>query len=69
MYTTIRKATSSTMMICNDCGHAITMDTLCAKPLQGAKNMLSHVAAHNVSRALAVAQGMVLTETSVPVFN
>lgn len=63
MYTTIRKATGSTMMICNDCGHAITMDSLCAKPLQGAKNMLSHMAAHNASRALAAGQAMVVTET------
>jgi hypothetical protein len=38
-------------MICNDCGHAISMNKICDKPLQSAADMLKHIAAHNSPRA------------------
>jgi hypothetical protein len=40
-------------MTCNDCGHAISMNKICEKPLQSATDMLKHMAAHNASRAFA----------------
>jgi hypothetical protein len=40
-------------MICNDCGHAISMNKICEKPLQSATDILKHMAAHSASRAFA----------------
>jgi len=42
-----------TVMTCKDCGHAISMDKICEKPIQAATDMLKHMAAHNASRAFA----------------
>jgi hypothetical protein len=53
MYTTTRHITGSTVMTCKDCGHAISMNKICEKPIQGATEMLKHMAAHNASRAFA----------------
>jgi len=53
MYTTIRKMAGGTVMTCKDCGHAISMDKICEKPIQAATDMLKHMAAHNASRAFA----------------
>lgn len=53
MYSTIRKTTGVTFMTCNDCGHTISMDKICEKPIQSAIDMLKHMAAHNASRAFA----------------
>jgi hypothetical protein len=51
MYTNIRSIEGGTLMTCSDCGHAISMNKICTKPLQSATDMLKHMAAHNVSRA------------------
>lgn len=40
-------------MTCKDCGHAIGMNKL--GPIQSATDILKHMAAHNASRAFAVA--------------
>jgi hypothetical protein len=54
MYKTTRNNTDgTTLMICNDCGHAVSLNKLCEKPLQSATDMLKHMAAHNASRAFA----------------
>jgi hypothetical protein len=53
MYTTNRMA-GGTFMTCKDCGHAISMNKICEKPIQAATDMLKHMAAHNASRAFAV---------------
>jgi hypothetical protein len=54
MYKTSRNnAGGITLMICNDCGHAVSLNKLCEKPLQSATDMLKHMAAHNASRAFA----------------
>jgi len=53
MYTTIRKMAGGTVMTCKDCGHAISMDKICEKPIQSATDMLKHMAAHNASRSFA----------------
>jgi hypothetical protein len=54
MYKTSRNnADGTTLMVCNDCGHAVSLNKLCEKPLQSATDMLKHMAAHNASRAFA----------------
>jgi len=58
MYKTTRKATG-TVMTCKDCGHAISMNQICEKPIQPATDMLKHIAAHNASRALATAERVI----------
>jgi hypothetical protein len=40
-------------MACKDCGHAISMNKICEKPIYGATEMLKHMAAHNASNAFA----------------
>jgi hypothetical protein len=40
-------------MTCKDCGHAVSMNEICEKPIQAATDMLKHMAAHNASRAFA----------------
>ena len=42
-------------MRCKDCGHEISMNKVCERPIQAATDMLKHMAAHNASRAFAVA--------------
>ncbi|SRR6266849_1708447 len=53
MYTTTRKMAGVTLMTCKECGHAISMNKICEKPIQSATDMLKHMAAHNASRAFA----------------
>jgi hypothetical protein len=53
MYTTTRNIAGGTLMTCKDCGHAVTMNKMCERPLQAATDMLKHMAAHNASRAFA----------------
>ena len=48
-----RSVLGRTVMTCNDCGDAITMNKLCEKPLQSARDMLKHIAHHNASRSVA----------------
>jgi hypothetical protein len=38
-------------MTCKDCGHEISVNKICEKPIQAATEMLKHMAAHNASRA------------------
>jgi hypothetical protein len=40
-------------MRCKDCGHKISVNKVCEKPIQAATDMLKHMAAHNASRAFA----------------
>ncbi len=53
MYTTTRRMAGVTLMTCKECGHAISMNKICEKPIQSATDMLKHMAAHNASRAFA----------------
>ena len=53
MYITTRSIAGSTLMTCGDCGHAISMNKICEKPIHGAVEMLKHMAAHNASNAFA----------------
>ena len=41
-------------MICKNCGHAISVNKICERPIQAATDMLKHMAAHNASRTFAV---------------
>jgi hypothetical protein len=55
MYIRIRSIAGGTHMRCKDCGHEISMNKICKRPIQAATDMLKHMAAHNASRAFAVA--------------
>jgi len=58
MYIRIRSIAGGTSMICKNCGHAISVNKICERPIQAATDMLKHMAAHNASRAFAVAEGV-----------
>ena len=45
-------------MRCKDCGHEISMNKMCERPIEAATDMLKHMAAHNASRAFAVAESV-----------
>jgi hypothetical protein len=62
MYTTIRSNAGGTLMICNDCGHAISMNKICEKPLQSATDILKHMAAHNASHTFAAVERVIRPE-------
>ncbi len=49
-------------MICNDCGHAISMNKICEKPLQSATDILKHMAAHNASHTFAAVERVIRPE-------
>jgi hypothetical protein len=49
-------------MICKDCGHSISTNMICERPIQSATDMLKHMAAHNASRAFAVAESVMEPE-------
>lgn len=53
MYITSRRIAGGTLMVCDDCGDAISMNKVCENPIQSATDMLKHMAVHNVSRAFA----------------
>lgn len=53
MYKTTRNIAGDTSMICKDCGHEISMNKICEKPIQAATDTLKHVPADNASRAFA----------------
>ena len=55
MYKTTRNIAGDTFMTCKDCGHAISMNKICESPIRSATDILKHMAAHNASRAFAVA--------------
>ncbi len=52
-------------MICKNCGHAISVNKICERPIQAATDMLKHMAAHNASRAFAVVESVVRPEPEV----
>jgi hypothetical protein len=56
MYIRIRSIAGGTHMRCKDCGHEITMNKMCERPIQAATDMLKHMAAHNASRAFATVE-------------
>ncbi len=62
MYTTTRSNAGGTLTTCGECGHAISMNKICEKPLQSATDMLKHIAAHNSSRAFAAVERVILPE-------
>ncbi len=43
-------------MRCKDCGHEISVNKICEKPIQAATDMLEPMAAHNASRAFATVE-------------
>jgi len=49
-------------MICKNCGHAISVNKICERPIQAATDMLKHMAAHNASRAFAAIESVVRPE-------
>ena len=62
MYKMTRNIGCGTHMRCNDCGHEISMNKMCERPIQAATDMLKHMAAHNASRAFAVAASVMVPE-------
>jgi hypothetical protein len=65
MYIRIRNIAGGTAMTCKDCGHEISMNKICERPIQAATDMLKHMAAHNASRAFAVVESGVRPEPEV----
>jgi hypothetical protein len=65
MYIRIRNIAGGTHMRCKDCGHEISMNKMCERPIQAATDMLKHMAAHNASRAFAAVEGVVRPEPEV----
>jgi hypothetical protein len=49
MYIRIRNIAGGTHMRCKDCGHEISMNKMCERPIQAATDMLKHMAAHKAS--------------------
>jgi hypothetical protein len=62
MYIRIRSTAGVTQMRCKDCGHEISMNKICERPIQAATDMLKHMAAHNASRAFSVASSIMEPE-------
>jgi hypothetical protein len=62
MYIRTRNIAGGTHMKCKDCGHEISMNKMCERPIQAATDMLKHMAAHNSSRAFAVAASVMEPE-------
>jgi hypothetical protein len=56
MYIRTRNIAGGTLMKCKDCGHAISVNKICERPIQAATDMLKHMAAHNASRAFAAVE-------------
>jgi hypothetical protein len=49
-------------MICKNCGHAISVNKICERPIQAATDMLKHMAAHKASRAFAAVESVIRPE-------
>ncbi len=62
MYTTTRNIAGGTLMTCRDCGHTISMNKICEKPLQSATDMLKHIAAHNAPHGFAAVERVIRPE-------
>jgi hypothetical protein len=56
VYKTTRNIAGDTFMTCKDCGHTISVNKICEKPIQAATDMLKYMAAHNASRAFATVE-------------
>ena len=56
MYIRTRTIAGSISMICKDCGHTISVNKICERPIRAATDMLKHMAAHNASRAFATVE-------------
>lgn len=57
-------------MTCKDCGHAVSMNKMCEKPLQSASDILKHMATHNASHAFAAMEAVTRPEPGiVPIVN
>jgi hypothetical protein len=65
MYITTRNIAGGTFITCKDCGHTTSMNKTCERPIQSATDMLKHMAAHNASRAFAVAAGVIAPEPEI----
>jgi hypothetical protein len=63
MHIRIRNIAGGTHMRCKDCGHEISMNKICERPIQAATNMLKHMAAHNASHAFATVEPDMRPET------
>ena len=64
MYKTTRSIAGETLMRCKDCGHEISMNKMCERPIQAATDMLKHIAAHNALRAITAVENAMQTELS-----
>jgi len=62
MYTTTRSNAGGTLTTCSECGHAISMNKICEKPLQSATDMLKHMAHHNASHTFAAVERVIRLE-------
>jgi hypothetical protein len=62
MYIRIRSIAGGVSMRCKDCGHAISVNKICERPIQAATDMLKHMAAHNASRAFATVESVIPPE-------
>src|ERR1700736_3642973 len=62
MYIRTRTIAGGTSMICKNCGHVISVNKICERPIQAATDMLKHMAAHNASRAFAAIESVVRPE-------
>ena len=65
MYIRIRGIAGGVSMTCKDCGHEISMNKICERPIQAATDMLKHMAAHNAARAFAVVESVIRPEPEV----
>ena len=63
MYTTTRKIAGGTLMTCKECGHVLSINEICEKPIRSATDMLKHMATHNASRAFAAAGRVIARES------
>jgi hypothetical protein len=63
MYITTRNIAGGTLLQCNDCGHAISMNTICENPLQLATDMRKHIGAHNALPSLRASQPSMCSAT------
>jgi hypothetical protein len=65
MYITTRDIAGGTFMTCKDCGHAVSMNKMCEKPLQSASDILKHMAAHEGSHSFASVGRVIRPEPEV----
>jgi hypothetical protein len=59
MYVRIRSIAGDVSIRSKDCGHTISVNKICERPIQAATDILKHMAAHNASRAFAAIESVV----------